>query len=337
MASDDSICIKDEHQAISSSPVNQGNMEELIIPNCTVESTTSENSAICVKEETQDASFYVLPENGGNAREFMAGTYPAASMSEAQKLLLLSLMEESPELCNNRSFMPGESKQQRRAKWDRIATSLNSVVGIRKDAIGWQLLWKNWRYRVRKNLRSNMNGGSGGAGNETSTPGEDGRVRVVDQAAHSLDARVMALVGWDTLSAIPGCSTVSASGTMTQQEATVAELSPAAQEPTPEDLMEVNQDAPAPVPTPAPAASTVTADRMSGDQRVRKENAGTNQRPAPARKRRRRVPAPIAQQILGLQRELVNEVSQLREVITSAISPISEYFKYKLEKEKGNS
>lgn len=58
------------------------------------------------------------------------------SISEAQKLLLLSSMEQSPELCNNRTFMQGETKQQRKAKWDAIAASLNAVGGTQKDSTG---------------------------------------------------------------------------------------------------------------------------------------------------------------------------------------------------------
>ncbi|XP_064461551.1 uncharacterized protein LOC135371421 [Ornithodoros turicata] len=149
------------------------------------------------------------------------------SMSEAQKLLLLSFMEECPELCNNRSFMPGETKQHRRAKWDTIAASLNAVGGIQKDGAGWQLLWRNWRYRVRKNVRGNIiniggtGGGAGSTVNLTTEPGEEGGTRVVDIAAslQGLDSRVMALVGWDTVAGATGSLRVSPQGTVTETAA----------------------------------------------------------------------------------------------------------------------
>lgn len=121
--------------------------------------------------------------------------------------------------------MPGETKQQRRAKWDNIASTLNAVGGIQKDGTGWQLLWRNWRYRVRKNVRGNVSsirgtgGGAGVGSNPVTEPGEVG-TRVVDLAANlpGLDSRVMSLVGWDTVSGIPGSLDVSFRGAVTERE-----------------------------------------------------------------------------------------------------------------------
>lgn len=151
------------------------------------------------------------------------------SISEAQKLLLLSSMEQSPELCNNRTFMQGETKQQRKAKWDAIAASLNAVGGTQKDSTGWQLIWKSWRYRVRKNVRNNISnirgtgGGAGAATNVTTEPGEEGDTRVVDVAANlqGFDARVMALVGWDTLAGIGGSHNVTLQGSVSVRDVVV--------------------------------------------------------------------------------------------------------------------
>lgn len=124
--------------------------------------------------------------------------------------------------------MPGETKQHRRANWGEFVTSLNAVGGFQNDATGWQLLWRNWRYRVRRYVRNNItniggtHGGSGIVTNDPTEPGE-GTSRVVDIAANlqGLDSRVMALLGWDTVTGIPGCVEVSVSGAVTQRLTTV--------------------------------------------------------------------------------------------------------------------
>lgn len=146
------------------------------------------------------------------------------SMSEAQKLLLLSSMEQSQSSAITEVSCPGRKKLLRKAKWDAIAASLNAVGGIQKDATGWQLIWKSWRYRVRKNVHGNIanigtggggtGGGAGSAINVTTEPGEEGETRVVDVAANlqGLDARVTALVGWDTLAGIGGSHNVTPQG-----------------------------------------------------------------------------------------------------------------------------
>lgn len=134
------------------------------------------------------------------------------SMSEAQKVQLLAFMEQYPELCNNRTFQPGETKQDRRKKWEEIAACLNALGGIVKTGPGWQVLWRNWRYRVRRNARASIaniqstGGGGGTAIHEGTEPGEEGTARVIDVAScfQGMDARVMALVGWDTVAGVSG-------------------------------------------------------------------------------------------------------------------------------------
>ncbi|XP_064456006.1 uncharacterized protein LOC135366932 [Ornithodoros turicata] len=251
------------------------------------------------------------------------------SMSEAQKLLLLSYMEQSPELCNNRSFMAGETKQQRKAKWDAIAACLNAIGGIQKDATGWQLIWKSWRYRVRKNMRGNIcniggtGGGAGTAVNATTEPGEEGGTRVVDVAANlqGLDARVMALVGWDTLGGIAGSHNVAPQGTVTLTDVVVVSAQAPAEEPAEiEDPVRQEESASAEAPTmaPEPAGSSGLVQPRPNSQ------PGTRVQ----RRRRRRVPINIAQQILAAQRTLVDRIDRL----TEAMTPISEYYRLKLER-----
>ena len=87
----------------------------------------------------------------------------ADTATETQKQQLLTMLEESPELSNNRAFLPGETAAQRRVKWDAIAVTLKSIATFQKDGKGWQLLWKDWRYRVRNRARR-MNGTVGGSG-----------------------------------------------------------------------------------------------------------------------------------------------------------------------------
>lgn len=138
-----------------------------------------------------------------------------------QHMHLLSLLEESPQLCNNRSFLQGETAAQRRAQWDRIAASLNAIGPLHKDGKGWQQLWKDWRYRVRARAREmtrRMQATGGGSGlvvtDEGATP--------VDIASHmsGTDQRILALVGWDMVAGMATGVEITTSGAV--EEAPVA-------------------------------------------------------------------------------------------------------------------
>ncbi|XP_064454633.1 uncharacterized protein LOC135365878 [Ornithodoros turicata] len=125
--------------------------------------------------------------------------------SETQKLLLLSLLEESPELCSNRRFLECVTAAQRRAKWDRIAATLYAVGTYNKDGKGWQQFWKHWRHSVQSRARElsrRLQATRGGSGNVVANMGP----APVNTSLRlsGLDRRVMALVGWDTTVGVPG-------------------------------------------------------------------------------------------------------------------------------------
>ncbi|XP_064468431.1 uncharacterized protein LOC135379106 [Ornithodoros turicata] len=221
------------------------------------------------------------------------------SMSEAQKLLLLSYMEQSPELCNNRSFMAASKRTP------PDGSSFGRAGGTNICNIG------------------GTGGGAGTAVNATTEPGEEGGTRVVDVAANlqGLDARVMALVGWDTLGGIAGSHNVAPQGTVTLTDVVVVSAQAPAEEPAEiEDPVRQEESASAEAPTMAPepaGSSGMVQPRPNSQPGARVQ-----------RRRRRRVPINIAQQILAAQRTLVDRIDRL----TEAMTPISEYYRLKLER-----
>ncbi|XP_064472850.1 myb-related transcription factor, partner of profilin-like [Ornithodoros turicata] len=226
--------------------------------------------------------------------------------TEAQRMLLLSLLEEAPELYNKRTFLRGETAADRRAKWDRIAATLNAVGAFNKDANGWQQLWKDWRYRVRSRARE-MTAENAGHGWRQWVRGDQ-------SGGHSCGHRCPPV--W-TRPEVNGPCWMRLLLTISQRSGAICETG----------AMEVRLP--------------VSADQAPPLSDSRRQRTG-----GACRRRRRRVPPSMAGQLMQRQQELLSEQKAPLEeqkktvncltTICQLLTPMSGSFAHHLERDRRN-
>ncbi|KAL9912880.1 uncharacterized protein LOC119636649 [Glossina fuscipes] len=77
------------------------------------------------------------------------------STSKQQMEIMLSFIEENPEMAQNYNECTAQDRQNINELWDELRTELNSLGYPNKSTSGWRKVWADHKYREKKRLSSN--------------------------------------------------------------------------------------------------------------------------------------------------------------------------------------
>ncbi|XP_064461354.1 uncharacterized protein LOC135371204 isoform X2 [Ornithodoros turicata] len=278
------VCISGAPQGTSlvMLPGNHGNTDQVTTGDGS-DATGTVSRPVSINGAPQGTSSVTLPGNHGNTEQLSLGDCSDTAMNK-QRLYLLQLLEESPELSNNRVRRPGETKLQRNQKWGEIAKKVNAMGPVYRTATAWMQLWKDWRYRVRSRARGVVQKLSGCSSSSVPADGGDAsgdrwpQDIVFDAASHMnvIDCRVMALIRREamldatgTFEVLPGSSVLDTADTpeaalqSAPESASQSTPQSAAASPATESLAEGEPHSPQPIPVERVSAKPPRSFRLS--------------------------------------------------------------------------